>query len=54
MSTCSECELDDRRKCTNCAPGLSLVDGKCEDCPEGCAQCNNGKCALCLDKYTPN
>ena len=35
-------------------PGLSLVDGKCEDCSVGCAQCNNGKCALCLDKYTAN
>ena len=27
-------------------PGLSLVDGKCEDCSVGCAQCNNRKCAL--------
>ena len=33
MSTCSQCDVDDRRVCTSCSKGLELVDGKCQDCP---------------------
>ena len=50
-SNCSWCGAD-YQTCTECAMGFSLVDDKCEACPEGCTACNGTQCTECGDGYS--
>lgn len=50
-SNCSWCGAD-YQTCTECAMGFSLVDDKCEACPEGCTACNGTQCTECGYGYS--
>jgi len=52
--SCSSCNPANITECTSCGKGLQLLNGACIQCPNKCAQCNNGNCAVCVPGYSPN